>query len=222
MLDNYKSIPFLAGLCLLFITPLSLGAFVYSSFRADVTEQSSETAEDSTEQNDSLGGLTTESNIKTAPSPLPESGSGVSNTDSTTGIPTGKYSNPPTTLETGSDGLIPQTSQEPIDNFDNLGSSVDRNQAIQQTINDPSDSIDSSAYSTPDYSSPSSSNNYNDTQDNSLIQPAENDSLLETPESDSLLEPPTENDSLFETPESDTESVPFGSSSESSESLSQP
>ncbi|MEN9518549.1 MAG: hypothetical protein RLZZ381_1137, partial [Cyanobacteriota bacterium] len=136
MLDNYKSIPFLAGLCLLFITPLSLGAFVYSSFRADSTDQSSETAEDSTEQNDSLGGLTTESNIKTAPSPLPESGSGVSNTnstisntDSTTGIPTGKYSNPPTTLETGSDGLIPQTSQEPIDNFDNLGSSVDRNQA---------------------------------------------------------------------------------------------
>jgi hypothetical protein len=203
MLDNYKSIPFLAGICILFITPLSLGAFVYSSFRADSTDQSTETAEDS-EKNDSLGGLTTESNIKTAPLPLSESGSGYSNTDSTTGIPTGKYSNPPTTLETGSEELIPQTNQNPIDN---LGSSVDRNQAIQQTINDSNDSID---HSFPDYSSPTSSNNYHDTQDNSLIQPAEDDSLLEAPVEDS---------SLLEAPESDSESVPF---TPSTEPLSQP
>jgi hypothetical protein len=202
MLDNYKSIPFLAGICILFITPLSLGAFVYSSFRADSTE----TADDSTAKNDSLGGLATESNIKAAPLPLSESGSGGSNTDSTTGIPTGKYSNPPTTIETGSEELIPQTSQNPIDNFD---SSVDRNRAIQQTMNDSiNDSIDPSI---PDYNAPASSNNYNDTQENSLIEPLEDDSLLEAPTS---------------TPETDplapvTEPL-SPSSSSSSSSLSQP
>ena len=185
MLDNYKSIPFLAGICILFITPLSLGAFVYSSFRADSTDQSTDSAEGSTAKNNSLGGLATESNIKAAPLPLSESGSGGSNTDSTTGIPTGKYSNPPTTIETGSEELIPQTSQNPIDNFE---SSVDRNRAIQQTISDSNDSLD---HSIPDYSSPASSNNYHDTQDNSLIQPAEDDSLLEAPESDTEAIPLT-------------------------------
>lgn len=207
MLDNYKSIPFLAGICILFITPLSLGAFVYSSFRADSTDQSTDSAEDSTAKNDSLGGLTTESNIKAAPLPLSESGSGASNTDSTTGIPTGKYSNPPTTIETGSEELIPQTSQNPIDNFE---SSVDRNQAIQQTMNDSiNDSMDPSI---PDYQAPASSNNYNDTQENSLIEPLEDDSLLEAPTS---------------TPETDplapvTEPLSPSSSSSSSSSLSQP
>lgn len=184
MLDNYKSLPFLAGICILFITPLSLGAFVYSSFRADSTDQSTDPA-DSTAKNDSLGGLATESKIKTAPSPLSESGSGGSNTDSTTGIPTGKYSNPPTTIETGSEGLIPQTSQNSIDNFE---SSVDRNRAIQQTMGDSNDSLDSSI---PDYSSPASSNNYHDTQDNSLIQSVEDSSLLEAPESNTEVVPLT-------------------------------
>jgi hypothetical protein len=207
MLDNYKSIPFLAGICILFITPLSLGAFVYSSFRADSTDQSTDSAEDSTAKNDSLGGLATESNIKAAPLPLSESGSGGSNTDSTTGIPTGKYSNPPTTIETGSEELIPQTSQNPIDNFE---SSVDRNQAIQQTMNDSiNDSMDPSI---PDYNAPASSNNYNDTQENSLIEPLEDDSLLEAPTSTS------ETDPLAPV----TEPLSPSSPSSSSSSLSQP
>mgnify|MGYP003433528533 CR=1 FL=1 len=207
MLDNYKSIPFLAGICILFITPLSLGAFVYSSFRADSTDQSTDSAEDSTAKNNSLGGLATESNIKAAPLPLSESGSGGSNTDSTTGIPTGKYSNPPTTIETGREELIPQTSQNPIDNFE---SSVDRNRAIQQTMNDSTnDSMDPLI---PDYNAPASSNNYNDTQDNSLIEPLEDDSLLEAPTSTS------ETDPLAPV----TEPLSPSSPSSSSSSLSQP
>lgn len=212
MLDNYKSIPFLAGICILFITPLSLGAFVYSSFRADSPDQSSDSAEDSTAKKDSLGGLSTESNIKAAPLPLSESGSGASNSDSTTGIPTGKYSNPPTTIETGREGLIPQTSQNPIDNFE---SSVDRNQAIQQTMNDSTnDSMDPSI---PDYNAPASSNNYNDTQENSLIEPLEDDSLLEAPTSTS------ETDPLAPITEPLSPSSPSSlSSPSSSSSLSQP
>lgn len=167
MLDNYKSVPFLAGISILLITSVSIGAFVYSSLRADSTD----TAGESKTESDSLGGSDTE--IKSAPFPSVEPGGAGSNTNSTTGIPTGTYSNPPSTIETGSEVLVPKTSQSPINNFE---SSVDRNRAIQQTMND---SID---HSIPDYSSPASSNNYHDTQ-NSLIEPSEDDSLLESPQS---------------------------------------
>jgi hypothetical protein len=199
MLDNYKSIPFLAGISILLITPLSMGAFVYSSFRADSTDQSTETEKGSTAKSDSFGGSAS-SNIKAAPLPLSESGSGGGNADSTTGIPTGTYSNPPTTIETGSEELIPTTSRSPINNFE---SSVDRNRAIQQTMNDLSN------HSVPDYSSPASSNNYQDTQDNSLITPVEDDSLTT----------PVEEDSLLEAPDSNSEAIPL---TPSTEPISQP
>ncbi|NJK54601.1 MAG: hypothetical protein HC939_00855 [Pleurocapsa sp. SU_5_0] len=169
MLDNYKSVPFLAGISILLITSVSIGAFVYSSLRADSTD----TAGESKTETDSLGGTSTDK-TKSAPFPSVESSGAGSNTDSTTGIPTGTYSNPPTTIETGSEDLVPKTSQSPINNFE---SSVDRNRAIQQTMND---SID---HSIPDYSAPASSNNYQDTQDNSLIEPLEDDSLLESSQS---------------------------------------
>ncbi len=173
MLDNYKSVPFLAGVSLLLITSLSIGGFVYSSFRADSTD----TAGESKTETDSLGGTGTDQ-MKSAPFPSVESSGAGSNTDSTTGIPTGTYSNPPTKIETGSEDLVPKTSQSPINNFE---SSVDRNRAIQQSMNDSNDSID---HSIPDYSAPASSNNYHDTQDNSLIEPLEDDSLLESSPSD--------------------------------------
>lgn len=169
MLDNYKSVPFLAGISILLITSVSIGAFVYSYFRADSTDAAGE----SKTETDSLGGTGTDQ-IKSAPFPSVESSGAGSNTDSTTGIPTGTYSNPPTTIETGSEDLVPKTSQSPINNFE---SSVDRNRAIQQTMNDSMD------HSIPDYSAPASSNNYQDTQDNSLIKPLEDDSLLESSQS---------------------------------------
>lgn len=170
MLDNYKSVPFLAGISLLLITSISIGGFVYSSFRADSTD----TAGESETKTDSLGETGT-NKIQSAPFPSVESSGVGSNNNSTTGIPTGTYSNPPTTIETGSEDLVPKTSQSPINNFE---SSVDRNRAIQQTMNDSMD------HSIPDYSAPASSNNYHDNQDNSLIKPLEDDSLLESSPSD--------------------------------------
>jgi hypothetical protein len=71
---------------------------------------------------------------------------------------------------------------------------------------------DSMDPSIPDYNAPASSNNYNDTQDNSLIEPLEDDSLLEAPTSTSETAPlaPV------------TEPLSPSSSSSSSSSLSQP
>jgi hypothetical protein len=218
MLDNYKSIPFLAGVSILLMTSLSIGAFVYSSLRADSTDQSTDTAGESKTETDSFGrsgtgGSDTESNLKSAPLPSVESSGASSDTNSTTGIPTGKYSNPPTTLETGSEDLIPNTSQRPSENFE---SSVDRNRAIQQTMNDSiNDSMDPSI---PDYSAPASSNNYNDTQDNSLLEPLEDDSLLEAPTSTSESTPQTAPLSPVTEPSSPSSL----SSPSSSSSLSQP
>jgi hypothetical protein len=176
MPDNYKSVPFLAGISLLLITSVSIGAFVYSSLRADSTDQSTETAEDGTATSESFDGSGTESQIKAAPyvSPESESNGAGSNTNSTTGIPTGTYSKPPAAIKTEgktAKEAIPDTSQSLIESFE---SSVDRNRAIQQKMDD---SIDQSI---PDYSTPSASNNYNDNQDNSLIKPLEDDSLLES------------------------------------------
>lgn len=173
MLDNYKSVPFLAGISLLLITSISIGGFVYSSFRADSTD----TAGESETETDSLGG-TGANKIQSAPFPSVESSGAGSNNNSTTGIPTGTYSNPPTTIETGSEDLVPKTSQSPVNNFESSESSVDRNRAIQQTMNDSMD------HSIPDYSAPASSNNYLDNQGNSLIESVEDDSLLESSSSD--------------------------------------
>jgi hypothetical protein len=175
MLDNYKSVPFLAAISILLLTPVSIGALVYSSVRSDYTDQSSEKAGESTAASSSLGESARKSSAQFAPS-APSGGGHELNP--TTGIPTGTYSNPPTTIESGS-GIAPSnTSPQPIDDFP---SSVDRNRAIQQSLNNsPSSSLD---HSIPDYSDPAPSNNYQSNQDNSLIKPLSESSLLKTPES---------------------------------------
>lgn len=104
--------------------------------------------------------------------PAESRGGGGGEIDATTGIPTGTYSNPPTTIESGSE-TVPQKSAPPTEDFT---SSVDRNRSIQQSLNN--NSVDNSF---PDYSSPAPSNNYNNSQDNSLIKPLEENSLLESP-----------------------------------------
>ncbi|MFM2312962.1 MAG: hypothetical protein RLZZ04_2238 [Cyanobacteriota bacterium] len=171
MLDNYKSVPFLACICTLLLIPLGIGALVYSSVRSEYTDQSTEKTEESSATGGSLGGASTKSsNQYTFPSS--ESSGGGGEIDATTGIPTGTYSNPPTTIKSGSE-TVPQKSTPLTEDF---ASSVDRNRSIQQSLNNSS--IDNSF---PDYSSPAPSNNYNNSQDNSLIKPLEENSLLESP-----------------------------------------
>lgn len=174
MLDDYKSIPFLAGVSLLLLTTVSIGAFAYSSLRSDYAEQSTDKPGETSTKDSLTGGSATESKSKASSYPELEPSGGGDITNKTTGIPTGTYSNPPTTIETGSD-VMPKTP-DPSLNDDDLESSVERNKAIQQTLNQDN--------SLPDYSRPSSSNNYHNSQENSLIKPLEENSLLEAPQSD--------------------------------------
>ena len=161
MLDDYKSISFLAGVSILLLIPIGIGAFTYSTLTNDESSPPEQSA-----TNDNLG---EDSDVQFAPVPTYQSETGGSNADSTEGIPTGKYSNPPTNIETGSG--MPSAGSRSRSDFD---SSVDRNRLRQQTtIN-----------STPDYSAPSSSNSYNEPEDNSLVAPLEDDSFLETPENE--------------------------------------
>jgi hypothetical protein len=171
MLDNYKSVPFLACICTLLLIPLGISALVYASVRSDYTGQSTEKPEESSATGGSLGGASTNSSNQFA-LPSSESSGGGGEIDATTGIPTGTYSNPPTTIKSGSE-TVPQKSAPLTEDF---ASSVDRNRSIQQSLNNSS--VDNSL---PDYSSPAPSNNYNNSQDNSLIKPLEENSLLEAP-----------------------------------------
>jgi hypothetical protein len=171
MLDNYKSVPFLACIFTLLLIPLGIGALVFSSVRSEYTDQSTEKPEESSATGGSLGGASTKSSNQFA-LPSSESSGGGGEIDATTGIPTGTYSNPPTTIESGSE-TVPQGNTPQTEDF---ASSIDRNRSIQQSLNNSS--VDNSL---PDYSSPASSNNYQNTQDNSLIKPLEENSLLEEP-----------------------------------------
>ncbi|MGL5833006.1 MAG: hypothetical protein ACRC1Z_07205 [Waterburya sp.] len=171
MLDNYKSVPFLACICTLLLIPLGIGALVYSSVRSDYTGESTEKPEEASATGGSLGGASAKSSNQYA-FPSESRGGGGGEIDATKGIPTGTYSNPPTAIESGSE-TVPQKSSPLTEDFD---SSVDRNRSIQQSLNNSS--VDNSF---PDYSSPAPSNNYNNSQDNSLIKPLEENSLLEAP-----------------------------------------
>ena len=112
------------------------------------------------------------------------------------GIPIGKYSNPPTTVESGR-GMYDNNYQNPLDDSN---SSVDRNKSIQRTLGG----------STSEYNSSDSSNSiYRDTESNDLADPLEDESLV-----DSL-----EDDSFLEVPDSESESIPLAPVSEP---LSQP
>ena len=154
--------PFLAGVSILFLVPIGIVAFTYSSLQGNETNPSEPSL---TRQNGAE-----DSEIEFVPLPSYESETGGANPNDTEGIPIGKYSNPPTSIETGRG--IPEASSR-SSSFD---SSVDRNRLRQETI------IESS----PDYSAPSSSNSYNQPDNNSLAAPLEDDSFLEVPEAESV------------------------------------
>ena len=155
------------GITLVFIFPASIGGFVYSLLRSETAEKQTENPADSNLENNQFEGLPREKNI-IAPAP-PSNSNGASGIDlnSTQGIPTGTYSNPPTTVKSfGESGVSDASRPSEID------SSVERNRLIQQSIDK----------SIPDYSTPSSSNNFNRSEENSLIDSLEDDSFLEIPE----------------------------------------
>ena len=172
MPDNYKSLPFIFGVSLMFLFPLSIGGFVYTSLRNEAKEQQTGQG-DSSPETSTFEGLPREQNIKAAPIPSPESsGSAETNSDSE-GIPIGKYSDPPTQIE--SYGEQATSRSRPLDDSE---SSVDRNRLIQDANK-----------LVPDYSQPSASNNFKRTEDNSLVAPLEDDSFLEVPESEDETPP---------------------------------
>lgn len=186
MLDNYKSLPLIAGVSILFLIPIGIGAFAFSYLAGDSDTNPSNSSNEARATNksgssNSTPGLGGEDNLRVVPVP-PSNDRGGGAIDSNEGIPIGKYSNPSTDIPVG-EGLTPTTNRR-IDDFD---SSIDRNRAIQQSIDNNS---------TPDYNAPSSSNNYQmPASDNSLVTPLEDDSFLELPESSSDSEPaaiPTE------------------------------
>lgn len=172
MSDNNKSLPFIVGVSLLFLVPIAAGGSVYYSLRDDAEE-----TETTNQRNQDLfKGLPSEQNIKPIPVPPTETSGGTSMGDnSSQGIPTGKYSNPPTQIETfGTDNPNPRRLDD-----DN---SVELNRLRQQDNRQI------------DYSRPAASNDFKDTEDNSLVNPLSDDSSLELPESEDSepLSPVTE------------------------------
>ena len=182
MLDDYKSLPFMFGVCLLLLVPIGIGSFAYSTLRNDAEETEAGTAEFQPDK-DPFDGLAREQNIKPTPvAPAESSGGGEVGIDSDEGIPTGKYSNPPAQIGSfGSDSYDASQSQSPpLDER----SSVELNRLRQQPLDSQ----------TSDYSAPASSNDFKDTEDNSLIDPLSDDSFLEVPETEDSepLSPVTE------------------------------
>lgn len=173
MSDNYKSLPFIVGVSLLFIVPIGVGGFAYSSL-GDNGEESETTNQ---KNQDPLEGFPSEQNIEPRPVPPTETGGAGTLDNSSQGIPTGKYSNPPTQIETfGSDAPSPS---RPLDD----SGSVELNRLRQNRDRQ-----------TPDYSMPAASNDFKDTEDNSLVDPLSDDSFLQVPESEDSepLSPVTE------------------------------
>lgn len=169
MKRNSGSISITIGASILILMSLGLAGTVYSLYLGDDDAQQESDSSTATEKNDPLARLKKEKNINITPVPE-DTGSGTRTLNTETGIPTGTYSNPPTTVNSfgGSETGV----ERPIDNY---GSSVERNRLNQERF-----SSTTPDYSSPDYSSPASSNNFNNTSDNSLIEPLENDDFLDT------------------------------------------
>ncbi|MGF1590465.1 MAG: hypothetical protein ACFCU7_14730 [Pleurocapsa sp.] len=167
-MNVYKSLPVIIGITLVFVVPASIGGFVYSLLSNETAEKQTENPADSNLENNPFEDLPKEENIiAPAPPTNSNSASGI-DLDSNQGIATGRYSNPPTTVKSFGDSGVSDASLPP-----EIVSSVERNRLIQQNIDK----------SIADYSTPSSSNNFNRPEENSLIDPLEDDSFLEIPDS---------------------------------------
>ena len=195
MSDKRRSIPLIAGVSILFLIPIGIGAFSVSYISSE-EDGSADTGEATLKQpeTDAFGFYDTES---AAPAPSSDSGRGGSNPNSATeeGIQIGKYSNPPASVKSGGD--IPGSYTRPLDDS---GSSIERNKSIQRGLGNPTSEYNPSA---------SYDSSFSGTEDNSLAEPLDDDSLVS----------PLEDDGFLEVPDSDSGSVPLAPVSEP---LSQP
>ena len=171
MKENSGNLPVVIGVVMLFVVTLGLGGIIYSFTQSEAVQEQTDNSSDFARNNNQLEAEQSDKNIMIAPTPkeVEAGGSPGIDTNSETGIPTGTYSNPPTSVKSFdySDDYSSELSEQ-------YGSSVERNRLRQQSLD----------ITMPDYSSPSSSNNFNRADDNSLVAPIEDDSLLGVPDTD--------------------------------------
>lgn len=196
-----EHLPVIIGVAMLFVVLLTSGGLIVSFVSSDIVQQhseDSETSEDLNPENQSeaseLEASESESDITVAPRPPASQGGGMTGIDtssssqtSQTNIAPETYSNPPSSINSSQSSYESSELSQQDSSMSNFGSSVERNRLIQENISRSSSDSSSSSLSIPDYSSPSSSNNFNQTSNQSLIEPTENNSLLEEP--DDSLEP---------------------------------
>lgn len=168
MKDNSGNLPVVIGVLMLFVVTLGLGGIIYSFTQSEVVQEETDNSSDFAHNNNQFEAEESDKNIIITPTPkeVEAGGSPTIDTNSETGIPTGTYSNPPTSVKS-----FDYSDDYSSDLSEQYGSSVERNRLRQQ-------SLDSTM---PDYSSPSSSNNFNRADDNSLVAPIEDDSFLRVP-----------------------------------------
>ena len=185
MRNKSVSTSVLAGISLLFLVILSMGGIAYSFYRTEIAEEREESA-DMANDDSPFEQLKKEKNMTIVPVPEENTSSGGIDSKGE-GIPTGTYSNPPSDItSTGDSYSIEVEENRPIDNSD---SSVYSNSSSNRSLLDP----------LPNYSNPSSSNNFSRTSDNSLIEPLDDNDFLNVPSNDKedLLETPSLGESSF-------------------------
>ena len=165
MKRNSGSLSIYIGASILVLTFFGLIGAGYTYYINKTAEEETDSSEMSAE-NDPLENLKREKNLVTAPVTEQES-SGMGTLDTETGIPTGTYSNPPTSINSGS--TSDTITNRPIDSY---SSGINDNPLEQESLTN----------TIPDYSRPSSSNNFNSTSDNSLLEPLDNDDFLDVPD----------------------------------------
>ncbi|MGD1922512.1 MAG: hypothetical protein ACFCAD_28635 [Pleurocapsa sp.] len=161
--SGYLSI--LIGVGMLFSVALGSGGLAYSFYRTEIAEEKEESS-DMANDDSPFEQLKREKNIVITPVPQAKNSSGGISSNSR-GISTGTYSNQLGTINYN-DSLYSSEQNSSLDNFD---SGVESDRLIKESVGN-----------TPiDYSSPSASNNFHDTSENSLIKPLDENDFIETP-----------------------------------------
>jgi hypothetical protein len=212
MKNKPEHLPIIIGVFMLFVVFLVSGGLIVYFVSSDIVQQHSDdfqASEDSENSNQESNQLReseeSELNMTVAPPPAETQGGGMTgiDTNSSAEFSTGSTgttgTSSQTNITTGTNSSTPNysgytsesssSSQQSSYGMSNLGSSVERNRSIQENLSTGMSDYSNSNFATPDYSSPSSSNNFNQTNNQSLIEPSEDNSLLDT-SNDSLLEPP--------------------------------
>ncbi|MBE9046907.1 hypothetical protein IQ255_21290 [Pleurocapsales cyanobacterium LEGE 10410] len=147
MQHNFSSLPFIIGVSLLLLVPIGAGGLIYSFVSSNLEE--TKDLEPPAAKNSHFEELEVEQNVLVAPTPVDSQGRGTIDSEST-GIPIGKYSNPPTTIDSGSssgtdnslvdsDGDRPTQQQELVPNYGRPSSSNNLERTPPSDILDPLD-----------------------------------------------------------------------------------